>query len=244
MIVLDPATGFPVACMSATYLTNARTAAAAALAVRVLRRADAATRGVYGSGPVARLSVEALAHVMPSAAVTIYSPSTSHREAAARELTERLGRSVMAVSRAEEPAVADVVVAATTSSRAVFDAAWLRRGATVVSVASRPDIVELPVEALAANTLVVDSRESALGESGELLAGLAAGVFGPDVIRAELGEILLGRASGRTSDDEICLFKSTGLAVQDLVTARAVVEAALRENAGVRISLQNGRTAC
>jgi len=149
MILLDPATGFPVACLSATYLTNARTAAAAALGARLLRRADAVTVGVYGSGAVARLCVEALAHVMPISTVTIYSPSPSHRETAARELTERLGRSVTAVSSADGPAVADVVVAATTSSRPVLDASWLRRGSTVVSVASRPDIVELPVEALA-----------------------------------------------------------------------------------------------
>jgi ornithine cyclodeaminase/alanine dehydrogenase-like protein (mu-crystallin family) len=244
MILLDPATGFPVACLGATYLTNARTAAAAALAARVLRRADAVTVGVYGSGRVACLSVRALAHVMPVAAVTIYSPTASHREAAARDLAEHLGCPVMAASTAAEPAAADVVVAATTSSRPVLHAAWLRPGATVVSVASRPDIVELPPEALAGNTLVVDSRESALGEAGELLAGLAAGIFGPEVIRAELGEILLGCAGGRTNDDEICLFKSTGLAVQDLVTARAVVETALREGAGLRIPLQDGRTVC
>jgi ornithine cyclodeaminase len=238
LVLLDPATGLPLAFMSATYLTNARTAAAVALAARVLSRAEAASVGVYGSGPLARLILEALTHVRRVREVVVYSPTADHRRRYAEEMSARLGLAVSAAPDAAGPAGADLVVAATSSPAPVLDARRLRRGATVVSVAAR--LPELPVEALRGRRLVVDSREAALHEAGELVAGIAAGQLDETAIAAELGEILLGRAPGRERPDEICIFKSTGLAVQDLVTARAVLAAALAAGAGTRVAIQEG----
>jgi len=237
LILLDPATGLPLAVMSATYLTNARTAAAVALAARVLSRTDAASVGIYGSGPLARLILEALTHVRRVRDVVVYSPTADHRRRYAEEMSARLGLAVSAAADASGPAGADLVVAATSSPGPVLDARLLRRGATVVSVAARRP--ELPMEALRGNRLVVDSREAALHEAG-VVAGITTGQFGETVIVAELGEILLGRAPGREREDEICIFKSTGLAVQDLVTARAILAAALGAGAGTRVAIQEG----
>jgi ornithine cyclodeaminase/alanine dehydrogenase-like protein (mu-crystallin family) len=238
LILLDPTTGLPLAFMSATYLTNARTAAAVALAARVLSRTDAASVGVYGSGPLARLILEALTHVRRVRDVVVYSPTADHRRRYAEEMSGRLGLAVSAAADASGPAGADLVVAATSSPDPVFDAKLLRRGATVVSVAARRP--EVPIEVLRGNRLVVDSREAALHEAGELVAGIAAGQLHETAIDAELGEILLGRAPGRQREDEICIFKSTGLAVQDLVTARAMLAAALTSGAGTRVAIQEG----
>jgi ornithine cyclodeaminase/alanine dehydrogenase-like protein (mu-crystallin family) len=238
LTLLDPATGLPLAFMSATYLTNARTAAAVALAARVLSRTDVASVGVYGSGPLARLILEALTHVRRVRDVIVYSPTADNRRRYADEMSARLGLRVSAAADASEPARADLVVAATSSPDPVFDARLLRRGTTIVSVAAR--LPEVPIEALRGNRLVVDSREAALHEAGELVAGIAAGQLDETAIAAELGEILLGRVPGREREDEICIFKSTGLAVQDLVTARAILAAALAAGAGTRVAIQEG----
>ncbi len=238
LVLLDPATGLPLAFMSATYLTNARTAAAVALAARVLSRPDAASVGIYGSGPLARLILEALTHVRRVRHVVVYSPTADNRRRYAAEMSGRLGLAVSVAADASAPAGADLVVAATSSPDPVLDATLLRPGATVVSVAAR--LAELPIAALRGNRLVVDSREAALHEAGEVVAGIAAGLLDETAIAAELGEILLGRAPGRERQDEICIFKSTGLAVQDLVTARAILAAALRAGAGTLVSIQEG----
>jgi ornithine cyclodeaminase len=238
LVLLDPLTGLPLAFMSATHLTNARTAAAVALAVRVLARSDASSVGIYGTGPVARLILEALTHVRGVRDAVVYSPSADHRESYANEMSSRLGLAVRAAPDASAPAGADLVVTATSSPEPVLDAKRLRPGATVVSVAAR--MRELPIEAILGNRLVVDSRDSALHEAGEVVAGLAAGQLDASVIAAELGEILLGRVPGRERPDEVCVFKSTGLPVQDLVTARAVLAAALTAGAGTRVAIQAG----
>lgn len=238
LVLLDPVTGLPLAFMSATYLTNARTAAAVALAARVLSRPDAASVGVYGSGPLARLILEALTHVRPVRDVVVYSPTMDHRRRYADEMARRLGLPVSAAADASGPAGADLVVTATSSRDPVLDAGLLSPGATVVSVAAR--LCELPIGALRGNRLVVDSRAAALHEAGEIVAGIAAGQLDETAIAAELGEILLGRAPGRERDDEICVFKSTGLPAQDLVTARAILAAALTAGAGTRVAIQEG----
>lgn len=237
LVLLDPLTGLPLAFMGATYLTNARTAAAVALAVRLLSRPDAATVGVYGTGPLARLILEALTHVRRVREVVAFSPIADHRRRYAAEMTSRFGLPVRAADDPSTPAAADVVVTATSAPGPVLDARLLRPGATVVSVAARQP--ELPVEAIRGNRLVVDSRESALHEAGELVAGIAAGQLDETAIAAEIGEILLRRAPGRQREDEICVFKSTGLPVQDLVTARAVLAAALAAGAGTRVAIQD-----
>lgn len=238
LVLLDPDTGLPLAFMSATYLTNARTAAAVALGARVLSRADAASVGVYGSGPLARLILEALTHVRRLGDVVVYSPTPDNRRRYAKEMSARLGLAVSAAADASAPASADLVIAATSSLAPVLDATRLRPGATVISVAAR--LPELGIDALRGNRLVVDSREAALHEAGELVAGIAAGLLDETVIAAELGEILLGRAPARERDDEICVFKSTGLAVQDLVTARSILAAALAAGTGTRVAIQEG----
>src|SRR5215472_9202928 len=238
LVLLDPVTGLPLAFMSATYLTNARTAAAAALGIRVLARPGAARVGVYGSGPLARLILEAITHVRRVTYAVVYSPNAEHRRRYAEEMSTRLGLPVRAADGSSAPADAELVVAATTSPVPVLEAKRLRPGVTVVSVAAKTP--ELPIEALRGNRLVVDSREAALEEAGDLVAALAAGQLDASVIAAELGEILLGRAAGRQREDEICVFKSTGLAVQDLVTARAILGAALTAGVGTRVAIQEG----
>jgi alanine dehydrogenase len=237
-VLLDPVTGLPIAFMSATYLTNARTAAAAALAVRELSRPDAASVGMYGSGPLARLILEALTHVRRVRDVVVHSPTAEHRRRYADDMSLRLQLAVSAAGDAAAPAGADIVVAATVSTTPVVDAKLVHPGATVVSVGAR--FPELPIPLLRRARVVVESRAAALHEAGEIVAGIAAGELDASVITCELGEILLGRARGREREDETCVFKSTGVAVQDAVTARAVLASALAAGVGTRVAIQDG----
>lgn len=239
LVLLDARTGFPLAYMGSTFLTNARTAAAAGSAGRVLIRKDARTVGVFGSGALARLTLEAVHCVMAVGPVTVYSRRAENRTAYAAEMRARFGLDVQAVDDPAIPAAADVIVVATTSAQPVFDGQWVRPGMTLLSVGSgRPDLAEFPASVIKGHKFVVESRASALKEVGELIIPMQAGELTEDAIHGELGEILLGRLPGRVSPNEIIVFKSTGLAVQDIITARAVYLAALERGMGQAIAVQ------
>jgi ornithine cyclodeaminase/alanine dehydrogenase-like protein (mu-crystallin family) len=189
-----------------------RTAAASAGATRVLARAEASTLGILGAGVQARSHVEALSLVRSFRDIRLYSP---HRAA---QVAAELG--ARAVASAEEAVRgADVVVVATTSKTPVLRGEWLAPGAHVNAVgATRPDWRELDDETLRRSRVFVDSRVAALQESGDVMAAAAGGA-----VVSELGEVLGNVRPGRKTEDEITLFKSVGVAVEDLAAARLVL---------------------
>jgi ornithine cyclodeaminase len=129
-------------------------------------------------------------------------------------------------------------VTATSARDPIIQYAWLAEGAHVNAVGSSiPSTRELDTETMAHAALFVDRRESTLAESGDYLFAAGEGAIGPDAIRAEIGELLIGSAEGRSSDEELTVFKSLGLAVEDLAAAEAVLRRALAENAGVEVEL-------
>jgi len=213
-----PETGEPLAVMDGRLITEMRTAAASAAATKTLARANVSTLGILGSGVQARSHLEALQQARSFRDVRLYSPHGAARVAA------ELG--VRAAATAEEAVRgADLVVVATTSRTPVLLGEWLSPGAHVNAVgATRPDWRELDDEALRRARIFVDSREAASKESGDVIAALAAGA---EV--AEVGEVFGGVRSGRRSADEITLFKSVGVAVEDVAAAAIVLEEASRE---------------
>ena len=214
IILFRPETGEPLVTMDGRLITEMRTAAASAVATKALARPDAAVLAILGSGVQARSHLEALRLVRPLREVRVWSP----RNAAA--FADRHG--VRAAASAEEAIRgADVVVVATTSKTPVLSGAWLSPGAHVNTVgATRPDWRELDDEALARSKVFVDSRAAASRESGDVIAA--------GRIAAEIGEVVSGTAPGRVSSEEITLFKSVGVAVEDVVSADLVYRAALR----------------
>jgi ornithine cyclodeaminase len=226
VIWLDGETGTPVAELDGTTVTAMRTGAASGVATRLLAREDAAVLAMLGTGGQAAWQVRAVMAARPITEVRAFSRDPAARQRFVAEMGAQLGdgvRLVAAPSAQDAVSAADVVCCATTSSRPVLEAGWLRPGAHVNGVgAFRLGMVELPPELFArAAVVAVDSREAALAEAGDLVAAIDAGLLGSEGF-VEIGTI--GREWAATRDPRaITVFKSVGLAIQDLATAELVV---------------------
>lgn len=233
VVVVSAETGATLALMDGTTLTAIRTGAASGLATDLLARRDAAVLGVIGAGAQARTQVEAVLSIRPIHAIRVYSLRGAN--AFADELRARTGLTVDAVNTASEVARgADVVVTATNSATPVLALADVSPSVHVNGVGSyTPRMQELAADLVCSATLVVDHRESAWAEAGDLIIPRDAGLLREDDVRAELGELVLGRKPGRESDDEITVFKSVGNAAQDAAAARRVLVAAEARGMGI-----------
>jgi ornithine cyclodeaminase len=239
IVLLDPETGALLALMDGRYITEARTAAVSAVSARHLSRTDAATLAIIGSGVQARSHLEAYADVRTLRDVRVWSPNERSRERFVEEMSGQVPAQLHN-SRSAREAVegADLVVLVTSSPTPVIDDAWVAPGAHVVSVgACRPDQREMAPELVARSRLFVDSRAAALVESGDVVMGLAERRFDEGHIAGELGELVLNRVAGRTSPEQITVFKSLGMAVEDVVTADLVFRRAIESGAGTELTL-------
>lgn len=213
VLLHDGETGELRALLNAAPITAIRTAAVSAVATRALARREARTVAIIGTGVQGKAHADAMRAVLDEPEIRLW----SRRDGGTAEDAVR---------------GADVVCTCTTSAEPVLRRDWLAPGTHVNAVgASIPSSRELDEETIAAATLVVDRRESALNEAGELLIP----GFGEERIAAELGEVLTGARPGRTSDDELTVFKSLGLAVEDLAAAELVVRRAREQGAGVEV---------
>ena len=239
ILLLDPETGALQAIMDGRYITEARTAAVSAVSARFLARRDASTLAIIGSGVQARSHLEAFAEVRQLTDVRVWSPKVLSRERFVSDVSGHVSVSVRATNTAEDAVRgADLIVLATSSTTPVLEDGWVAAGAHVVSVgACRPDQREMDPALVARARLYVDSRAAALVESGDVVMGLAGGLFDPSHIRGELGEVVLGRTEGRTSDADVTIFKSLGMAVEDVVAADLVLRRAVEVGAGTELTL-------
>lgn len=228
--LFDGTTGETRAIMSASAITAVRTAAVSGVATRVLARADVRTLAILGAGFQARAHLDAMRAVRDFDRVVVWSRTPGH--AAAFEGVE------VAASAEEALRDADVVVTATSATEPILEYGWLKPGAHINAIGSSiPTTRELDTATMVAGALFVDRRESTLNEAGDYLFPLREGALGPDAIRGELGEVLIGAVEGRRSDDELTIFKSLGLAVEDLAAAEHVLGRAEAENVGSVVSL-------
>jgi ornithine cyclodeaminase/alanine dehydrogenase-like protein (mu-crystallin family) len=223
---LDATTGEPLAVLEGTALTAMRTGAASGVGTRLLARPDASVLAVIGAGAQADWQVRAVCAARPIREVRVYSRTPSRREAFAARLRADLGSAIrVTAAPSAEAAIraADVVCCATTSSEPVFDAAWLTPGAHVNGIgAFRLGMVELPAELFSRATLVaVDSRTAALTEAGDLVAAIESGHLAADSL-VEIGTIDRSWALKR-DPEAITVFKSVGLAIQDVAAAEVVM---------------------
>ena len=239
ILLLDPDTGALIALMDGRYITEARTAAVSAVSARHLARADASTLAILGTGVQARSHLEALAAVRPIRDVRVWSPTPASRERFVAEMSGHVPAAITAAVSAEAAVRgADIIVLVTSSPSPVVEAAWVAAGAHVISVgACRPDQREMDPALVARARLVVDSRAAALVESGDVVLGLAEGRFDVGHVAGELGDVVRGALAGRTSADEITIFKSLGMAVEDVVAADLVYRRALESGAGTDLTL-------
>lgn len=239
VVVVDATTGQPAAVMDGTYLTALRTGAASGAATDLLARPDAAVAAVFGAGVQGRTQLEGVCAVRPIRQARVYDVDRARAEAYAAEMSARLGIPVLvAGTPAEAVREADVICTATTSSVPVFDDADVRPGTHINAVgAYTPQMREIPTETVLRAKVVIDHRTASLAEAGDLLIPIREGRMTEAHIWAELGEIVAGLKAGRTSSEEVTLFKSVGVAVQDVAAAAAVLEAARREDLGTEVDL-------
>ena len=226
--LFDGVTGELRAFVNASAITAIRTAAVSAVATRLLARPESRTLAIVGAGVQARSHLDAMRAVLPFERVRVWSRTPSRAAA--------LDRVEPAASAEAALAGADVVVTATTSREPVVRREWLADGAHVNAVGSSISSArELDSATMGAAALYVDRRESTLNESGDYLFALADGAVGPESIRGEIGELLNGSVEGRRDDSELTVFKSLGLAVEDLAAAEHVLRRAEAEGAGAEV---------
>ena len=228
--LFDGETGQVRGILSTSAITAVRTAAVSGLATRLLARPDARTVAIIGAGVQAKAHVEAMQAAGEFGRI-LGASRTPGRVAAELDGVEEVPTVEEAVSNA------DVVVTATSSKEPVLRREWLKPGTHVNAVGAIAPARELDTATVRDAAFFVDLRESALNESGEYIVAAEEGAVGPDHIRAEIGELVIGAADGRRTADELTVFKSLGLAVEDLVAAEYVLARAEAEDAGTVASL-------
>jgi ornithine cyclodeaminase len=214
-------TGELQAVMNASAITAIRTAAVSGVATQLLAREVAGDLAIIGSGVEARTHIEAMACVRPINRARVASFTFKNAQRFSDEMGKRYSFPVEPVESVEAAVRgADLIVTATTAPEPILKREWIAPGAHLNVVGSSvPGTREVDTATMAASSLFVDRRESTVNEGGDYLFAMREGAIGPDHIKAEIGEILIGAKPGRTSADEITLFKSLGLAVEDLASA-------------------------
>jgi ornithine cyclodeaminase len=233
IVLLDAETGELRALVDGRYITEARTAAVSAAALRRLARKGADTLAIIGSGVQAGSHLRAFSLVWKFREVRCWSPTAANlRKFLDAHPEVRPAESAEAAVRG-----AGVVLLVTASATPVVWNEWVAPGACVMSVgACRPNQREMDPLLVARGRVTVDSRAAALQEAGDLVMAMAEGHFGPNHIAGELGEVLAGRIAGRTSDDEVTIFKPLGQAVEDVAAAQLVYARAMAAGRGVTLA--------
>jgi alanine dehydrogenase len=245
VLIFDNEHGGVAAMLDGTAITSIRTAAVSGVATRALAREDASTLAILGSGVQAHSHLRAMCAVRPIKTLRVWSRNPDNARAFVDAAKREHGLDASAsATGAEAVRGADIVCAATSANEPVLFGEWLSPGTHVNAVGtSQPAAREFDSATVVRSRLYVDRRESALKEPGDLLAPLKAGEITPDHIVGEIGEVLIGRAPARRSADEITLFKSLGLAIEDLASAAYVYDQAVRTGAGARVELGGARVA-
>lgn len=236
IVLLDASTGALRAVIDGRYITEMRTAAVSAVACSHLACRPIHRLAILGAGVQARGHLRMLDTVLPIEEVRIWSLGDGmESHPSARQLRARI---VRAQTARDAVTGADAVILVTDSPVPVIEDAWVAPGTVVVSVgACRPDHREMDPALLTRAWLIVDSRRSALMESGDVIQGIAENRFGPDHIRGEIGEVILGRVTPRASDDDVVVFKSLGLAVEDVAAGSLVLQLAEERGLGQEVTL-------
>jgi ornithine cyclodeaminase/alanine dehydrogenase len=236
-MLFDPETGELLSILQSDRMGQMRTGAATGVATNYLAREDANTLGIYGAGWQAESQLEAIAAVRQLERVIVYSRREESRRRFAQKMGEKLGMDVETTHSAEEPAAQDVVVTVTSSNEPVLHGEWLKPGTHVNAAGSNFLFkTEIDREVVKRATFVcADSREELGLEAGDLMPSLETGAIFPEAVY-ELGQVIVGHVPGRTSPEDITLFASQGLALEDLAAARVVYDRAVERGVGQRIA--------
>lgn len=225
--------------MDGVYITAIRTACASAMATRALARPETPVLGILGAGTQARAHIRALSRVRSIERVLIWSPTRTSAIYVKEELEDDLGIAIHPQESAEAVVrEADVLTTVTDAAEPVLEAEWLKPGVHINAVGShRPEAREMGSDTVQRATVVVDSLDAINTECGDILLAVKEGAIAPDHLRGEIGEVLAGAKPGRTSGDEVTMYKSVGIAVQDVAAASLVHRRALEQGVGTQVEM-------
>lgn len=234
--LVDPETGFPIAVMDGTWITNMRTGAAGGVATKYLAREDSEILGLVGAGMQALTQFMAIKEVMNIKEVKVSCRTCTHRETFAKMITEKYGVNARAVDTIKEAVVGSDVISTTTPSRVpIIKRKWVEDGTHINAMgADAPGKQELESHLMEKAKIFIDCWDQA-SHSGEINIPVHEGIIRRNDIHARIGDVVNGAKTGRESDKEITVFDSTGLAVQDVVTAWNIREKALKMGVGQKI---------
>jgi alanine dehydrogenase len=240
MLYFDVTTGALLAVIPATHITGVRTGAASGVATKYLAREDAKTLGLFGAGFQGRNQVAAIREVRPVEKVKIFDVVPEAAKKLAADL-EREGVEAIVTSSPEETGRgSDIIASATTAKEPPIRGEWLEPGMHLNAAgANAPVKREVDAEAFRRAKVVVDFQEQVLQEAGDLMAAIRSGEFGAEQIHSELSDIVVGKKTGRESPEDITLFKSVGVAIEDVAAAAFVYDKAKELGLGVDIDLQS-----
>jgi len=239
IVLFDPESGAPAALVDGRYITAARTAAVSAVAVRHLARAGSTVLAILGSGVQARSHVEILCLTRHFREVRAWSPTPEHMTRFVADAASMTCAPVQCAASAEAATRgAHVILLATSSSTPVVRNEWVTTGALIISLgAYRPEMREMDPVLVARARLIVDSRAAALVEAGDIVQGIHEGRFSAAHIAGGIGEVVLGLVRGRRSEDEVVIFKSLGMAVEDVAAAHLAYQRAREQGRGLEIAI-------
>jgi ornithine cyclodeaminase len=239
VLLFNPETGALLAVLDGRLITAVRTAAVSAISADLLARDDASLLAIIGSGVQARSHLHTLERVFELSQVRVWSPTPQHQMAFLEDMESRTHAKLVGTDSAEQAVQgADLVVLATSSSEPVVQNEWINAGAHVISVgACRPDQREMDPALVQRGRLFVDSRAAALSESGDVVLGIQEHRFTRSHIAGEIGELILGKVEGRRSPRDVTIFKSLGLAVEDVAAADLVYRRAVTQDIGQELEL-------
>jgi alanine dehydrogenase len=239
VLLFSSETGAPIAVMDGNYITAIRTACASALATKVLANAETPVLAILGAGVQARAHIRALSGVRKISRIKIYSPSGASAASIKKDLEPACGIPIETAASAEEAVRgADLLVTCSTAKEPILRHEWVKPGAHVNAVGShRPDYRELDGATVAHARLVVDSRQAIMAECGDVLLAIKENAITEAHIHAEIGEILAARKPARSAPDEITVYKSVGIAIQDVAAANLAYRKALERKVGINVEM-------
>jgi ornithine cyclodeaminase/alanine dehydrogenase len=239
VLLIDARSGRLMAIMDGGSVTAIRTAAVSGVATRYLARKDARSLAVIGTGRQARTHLWSMLNVRPIEKIIAHDHHIESAERFKQEMENRFHVKIVLVESVEDAVkTADIVVLSTTTTDPVLRGDWLREGMHINSIASAtPNVRELDTTAIKKSKVVVDSKEVALLESGDILIPISEGEVTSGHIHAEVGEIAAGKKPGRLNDQEITLYKSMGLAIQDTAAANWLYQKAREHGRGIEVNI-------
>lgn len=239
VLVFDPESGRATALLEGSSLTAIRTGAASGAAIDLLARKDSSVVAIFGAGVQGRTQLEAACTARKIRTVYVFDSNPDKTRTFADEMggVHSIPKDIRIAQSAQEACEnADIICTATSSKTPVFQDKDVKPGTHISAVgAYTPEMQEIPAETVQRAKVIVDSRSASLEEAGDIIQPLRTGLFDESHIHAELGEIVLGRKTGRLSDEEITFFKSVGIAVQDAVAARTAIENARKMKLGMEV---------